>query len=97
MTDLLYGWMSALVLTFLLVQRLPNGDLRCAPGWYVEGVRPSGKSSCVQSPPRNCGEPVPPHNQPCPDGSRFDVQIYCTNGLIPLVIDHRTLGCRRRP
>jgi hypothetical protein len=69
---------------------------RCPPDWYVEGVRPSGVSRCLPSPPRDCGEPVPPHNGPCPaDARELPVRIYCTGGSRAIVVDERTIGCTR--
>lgn len=69
---------------------------RCAPGWYLEGIRPSGYTQCKPSPPAYCGEPVPPFNKPCPRDERSSpVVIYCTGGAHPIVVDARTVGCQR--
>lgn len=68
----------------------------CPSGWAVEGVRPSGASRCVPSPPPNCGEPVPPYDMPCPHDEReLLVRIYCTGGSHAIVVDERTIGCTR--
>lgn len=69
---------------------------RCPPGWFAEGVRPSGLTSCRPSPPANCGEPVPPNDQPCPEDKRvIERKIYCTGGMRPVQIGERVIGCQR--
>lgn len=69
----------------------------CPPGWYVEGVRPSGATQCRPAPPQRCGEPVPPDNAPCPPDARaIRIEIHCTNGQLPIVIGSRTVGCQQR-
>ncbi len=100
MTDLMYSVLSMLVLLGALA-RQPT-TVTCPAGWYVEGVRTSGRSSCVRASPEteldrdNCtrGHPCVMSAAPEP---RVGVQIYCTNGMLPLVINHRTIGCKRRP
>lgn len=78
------------VLTLMFVPRV------CRPGWYVEGVRPTGASQCRPVPPRNCGEPVPPFNLPCPKDPRVEpIGIYCTGGSHPIVVNAQTIGCQR--
>lgn len=69
---------------------------QCAPGWYLEGVRPSGYTQCRPVPPSYCGEPVPPFNRPCPHDERSSpMVIYCTGGAHPIVVNARTVGCQR--
>lgn len=69
---------------------------RCAPGWSLEGVSPSGWATCTPVPPPHCGEPVPPDDQPCPhDGRTTHIQIYCTGGTHPVTNDGVTVGCQR--
>lgn len=88
MTDL-GGMIAALVfvLVTLFVPRV------CRPGWYVEGIRPTGAARCRPVPPKHCGEPVPPDNKPCPPDDRSEpIGIYCTGGSHPIVVDSRTVG-----
>jgi hypothetical protein len=68
---------------------------RCPDGYYVNGVRPSGKSTCREIPPtRDCGEPK--FSPPCPEPRTFPIRIYCTGGSQPIVVDDATIGCMRR-
>lgn len=68
---------------------------RCRDGFYVEGVRPSGKSTCREIPPPGCGEPK--WTPPCPEPRTMPIRIYCTGGTVPLVLDDgETIGCQRR-
>jgi hypothetical protein len=68
----------------------------CPTGWSVEGVRPSGRTQCRPVPPAHCGEPVPPDNKPCPRDERaIRLEIYCTNGQQPIVVNERTVGCQQ--
>jgi hypothetical protein len=68
----------------------------CPRGWTIDGVRPTGVSRCTPAPPPNCGEPVPPYNQPCPDDAReLPMRIWCTGGSRPIVVNERTVGCTR--
>ena len=75
----------------------PPTRATCPIGWYVEGVRPSGKTRCRPVPPPRCGEPVPPDNGPCPRDERsIPLEIHCTGGSHPIVVgDGRTVGCQR--
>jgi len=56
---------------------------RCAPGWYVNGIRPSGRFECrrVDAPGVIRG------------------RLFCTNGTHPIVVltdrEARTVGCQR--
>ncbi len=70
-------------------------ELTCPPWSYVEGVRLSGRTSCVQTPPRGCGESRGQHNQACLEGLRFDVRVWCGPGEEPRVVDSRRVECRR--
>lgn len=66
------------------------------PGWHFEGIRPSGETTLRHAPPPNCGEPVPPYDQPCPRDERaIGTRIFCTGGALPIVVDSQTVGCQR--
>ncbi len=60
--------------------------VRCPSGWYAEGVRPSGATTCRRA----------PINDITPPTGAIDALVYCTGGSLPIVIDHRTVGCNRR-
>ena len=73
--------------------------LSCPPPFYVEGVRSTGRSTCVYDP-----TPETPANDCATgrcDGSglptlRVEVRIYCTGGARPIAdYDGRTIGCQR--
>ncbi len=70
-------------------------EFTCPPWSYVEGVRLSGRTSCVQAPPRGCGEPRGRHSQACPEGLRLDVMVWCGPDEEPRVVDGRRVTCRR--
>jgi hypothetical protein len=79
----------------LIVSLVWTPIARCPDGYYVNGVRPSGRSTCREVPPtRDCGEPK--WSPPCPEPRTFPVRIYCTGGSVPLVLDDATIGCMRR-
>lgn len=68
----------------LLVAAIARPTLmRCPSGWFVNGVRPSGRTECIRD---EDGRP-----------ERIEMQIYCANGLVPLVDDRdgRTIACQR--
>lgn len=89
--------MGELVSAFVFALAVLLSPKTCRPGWYVEGVRPSGLARCRPEPPRDCGEPVPPFEQPCPHDERVEQRvIICTGGTQPIVVDERTIGCQRR-
>lgn len=78
--------------------RYEKERVTCPPGTYVEGIRASGASSCVTAPPRGCSEPAGTQleQRPCVyTEHRTPVQLYCTGGAHPIVIDDRTVGCQR--
>ena len=88
--------MSDLIAAFLFILAVMMTPKHCRPGWYVEGVRPSGLTVCRPAPPPDCGEPVPPFEQPCPRDDRYEpMAIYCTGGARAIVVDSRTVGCQR--
>lgn len=87
--------MADLIAAFLFVLAVLLSPKRCRDGWFVQGVRPSGATTCEQAPPPRCGEPVPPYQQPCPASSSYPMAIYCTGGSRPIVVDYRTVGCTR--
>ncbi len=88
--------MGDLIGGFIFVLAVLLAPKRCREGWFVEGVRPSGVTRCLPVPPRHCGEPVPPDNQPCPHDDRVEWRaVYCTGGSKPIVVDERTVGCQR--
>ena len=68
----------------------------CPPGWSVNGIRPSGEYECLgELRPPGCGEPdatSPPCMRPASSRGR----LYCTGGTIPIVVDHKTVGCQAR-
>lgn len=92
MTDVIVGWIVALALVF--VSRPTR--VTCREGYFVDGVRPNGKSTCRQVPPKNCGEPSGPWKQACPkDVGDYEVAVHCTSGTRPIVVNERTIGCQR--
>lgn len=75
----------------------PSQRVTCPPGWYIEGVRPSGRTQCRPTPPPSCGEPVPPNNAPCAHDERtIPLELYCTGGSVPIVVNERVAGCQAR-
>ncbi len=62
---------------------------RCTRGFYAEGVSMDGKTTCRQSPPLAW-----PDERYFP-AETYPMQIYCTGGSRPIVVDHRTVGCQR--
>ncbi len=87
-----------LILTITLMSATMALD-RCEcpePGWSVDGVRPSGATTCSPPPPRDCGEPKGPHTQPCPPDSRSaPMLVICTGGTRAIVVNQRVIGCQR--
>lgn len=73
---------------------VPGEHATCPAGMYVDGVRPSGETSCVANPPPGCEEPVGAWYA-CPEPRRFPTRIRCTGGSHPIVVDERTVGCTR--
>ena len=70
---------------------------RCPAGFFVEGVRPSGTTQClpVGPPSPSCAGAVICPDTPGP-AHGIPIQIYCTGGSIPIVVDGRTVGCTMR-
>ena len=71
---------------------------KCAPGWYVEGVRPNGLTTCVYAPPGGCGDAAgtPAEQMACVyEEKRYPIGVHCTGGAHPIVVDERTVGCQR--
>src|SRR5688572_6018254 len=85
------------IVVLIAVSVIRPTSAACPRGHYVEGVRPSGETRClpVPAPSRGCAG-----SRACPDGppyrTQLPLQIYCTGGAIPIVVDERTVGCTRR-
>ena len=73
---------------------------QCPPGWFVEGVRRDGGTHCRRVIPddpldwpgddrRDRGR-----RDVKPDDTSLPMQIYCTGGSVPIVVDERTVGCQ---
>ena len=70
---------------------------QCPPNEFVEGVRRDGSTRCARddSPPQDCRGARACH----PTGEwtyTRPLQIYCTGGSVPIVVDSRTIGCQAR-
>lgn len=92
--DFIFAIVTLIVLFTVAVIRPER--IRAPVGYNVEGVRPDGSTTIRVAPPRSCGEPIPPNNQPCTHRDRsFGARIYCTGGTLPIVVDERTIGCQR--
>jgi hypothetical protein len=88
-------FITIVLLCWAFVSR-PQGA-QCPPHWYVDGVRPSGSFRCRPVPagnPDNDGTWGHRDTTPFDDRS-ISGQLYCSAGLVPLVLDERTVGCRR--
>lgn len=86
------------LLLFVAACTTPPDHAQCAPGWYVEGVRPTGVTTCVYAPPGGCGDAAgtPAEQMACVyEERRYAIAVYCTNGTHPIVVDERTVGCQR--
>jgi hypothetical protein len=68
----------------------------CPAGMFVEGVRPTGKTSCVLTPPpgNDCYRDAPCRGDTS-ETPRIPIRIYCDPGEQPLVINHRRVECRK--
>lgn len=69
--------------------------ITCPDGMWVEGVRPSGETRCIQ-----LGDDIDcSGSRRCVDYSHqwsLRVKIYCTGGMRPIANnDGRTVGCQR--
>ena len=67
----------------------------CDRGWYVDGIRPSGRYDCRRAP---IGDDVRLPSGLVEDRSVqspgvLDGRIFCTTGQ-PRVVDERTVECR---
>jgi hypothetical protein len=93
---ILRALLSTALLVYACITR-PSRS-RCPDGWYINGVRPSGRFECVESPAP--GEYDCSADRVCPqpkqDAAEVAGQIVCTGGATPIVSDERTVGCMRR-
>lgn len=73
---------------------------QCPKGWFVEGVRSSGATQCrrelVDDPLDWPGEDRRDRDRRDikPDNVALPLQVYCTGGSLPIVVDSRTVGCQ---
>jgi len=72
----------------------------CPKGWYVEGVRRAGDTQCrpeIPDDPRDWPGDDPRdtvHRDLKPYNAELPMQIYCTGGSQPIVVNDRTVGCQ---
>ena len=87
--DVIAGLVCLVIAIVVGVLALPR-VARCPAGYWVNGIRPSGAYQCIKV------EGV--QEWPAIDSKPEDViegQIACTGGALPIVVDHRTVGCQR--
>jgi hypothetical protein len=76
----------------------PPERAQCPVGWFAEGVRPDGSTTCVHAPPRHCGDAAGSAGEQAPcvyEERRMAMRVYCTGGAHPIIVDERTVGCQR--
>lgn len=92
MRDLGVLILSSLVLLVSTLARPTT--VRCPRGWWAEGVRPDGETTCRLPAPSDC-----PSNKPCADGyveTTLSARVYCPDDEQPVALDDgRTVVCRR--
>lgn len=69
---------------------------RCCHGFYVNGVRPSGDTECIEAPAGTGSDECIAGGQ-CrfaDDAPRYPIAISCPSGHRPIVVDSMTVGCR---
>jgi hypothetical protein len=95
--DPVFALISALVLCAVMATHPTQAT--CPEGWYVEGVRPSGRYYCR---PRS---KLPDHasrgreqNDPPDPATDHEIHgdLYCTGGKIPIVESANIVGCQPR-
>jgi hypothetical protein len=94
--DPLFAFLSALVLCAAMAMHPTEST--CPEGWYVEGIRPTGRYRCR---PRSLlpDHPARGHERDDPDDPatwhEIHGAIYCTGGSFPIVVSARVVGCGR--
>ena len=83
---------SGIVLFLCALAHTPR--VTCPRGWWAEGVRPDGETTCRRVAPHDC-----PSNKPCADGyveATISARVYCLASERPTVLDDgRTVVCWR--
>jgi hypothetical protein len=62
----------------------------CAPGYYNQGVRPTGRTTCRQEIP----EDLPDRDVPGFGQVVYPVRVYCPTGKAPRAMTFRAVGSR---
>lgn len=85
------------VLASLLTLVSAPTDGKCPERWWVNGVRPDGRYQCFPAPvgpdERLPSGIVVDHSVQPP--GVVDGRVFCTVGKLPVVLDSRTIGCRK--
>lgn len=70
----------------------------CERGFYLNGVRPSGETECIQVSPVTPGDECG-RGETCsgdwPDMPSYPVRVWCDEGEMAVVVDERTARCMR--
>lgn len=92
--EVLFTFVSVISLCVCMLVRPTH--VICPPGWYAEGVRPNGATTCLPAP--SGPDVISTHGvedrSVQPPGA-IEARIYCTGGAHPIVVDARTVGCQR--
>lgn len=96
--DLLFSVMSLLIIVVAIAARPTRAQ--CPRGFYLDaGIRTSGPDvgafSCRRPPIGGDDDVLTGRETAIEQPGVLRSRIYCTGGTMPVVVNHRTVGCQR--
>jgi hypothetical protein len=90
----LIQWLAGALLRLITSVSQPR-VAQCPSGWYVNGVRPAGDSSCIDArdprPEDTRGECHHEHIEV----DALPIRVWCDEDELAVVRDERTIACRK--
>lgn len=101
--ELLAALVTAILLIAVTVRRPTSAT--CPRGYaLLEGVRtqplgaqPRGAFTCARPPIGGDDDALTGESTARDQPGEIRSRIYCTGGAVPILVNHRTVGCQRRP
>ena len=92
--EILFALVTAVIVVAVTIARPTKAT--CPAGWYLEtGIKPSGVFRCAPDVIGGINDPAGGIDTAVQPPGAIMSRIWCTNGTMPIVVNHTTVGCQR--
>lgn len=85
-SDIAWLFLSVVILTIAAFVLSPQ-RAQCSPGWFVDGIRPSGSFECLRDRDPTAG------NESSRGHDVLEGKLDCAPSFMPVVLDDRRVAC----